>query len=165
MLYEQLPATARRHQPTEGSFREIADQQGPEGGATAPSGPNQFPSALGSHQAQPPSASPAEGVTFAGVPVKAMEDVMAERTRQIVEFGHTAEADRETPLWAHREFTELGRRSFMRMIADHLSSAIEYASFGRGKHARARRYLVMTAALCLAAIDRIDAEDEANPLP
>lgn len=186
MLYEQLPVSDRHHSVSDVSLLKTG-KQGPDGGAAAPSGPQHSDSAaLGSQPAmENPShqalASPAshpcspagEAATFAGIPgpvehsetnhSRAMEDVMAERMRQVLKFGHSAQQDLETPLWQHREFTELGRRSFMRMLADHLSSAIEYASFGRGKYDLARRYLVKTAALCLAAIDRIDAETADTP--
>ena len=97
-----------------------------------------------------------------GAPVRAMEDVMACRLRQIHEFGHTPEKDRESPLWSPREFDNHGRRSLLRAVSAQLSSAIEYAAFGPSKYDVVRRYLVKTAALCLAAIDWIDAELEAR---
>ncbi|WP_374414263.1 hypothetical protein [Novosphingobium colocasiae] len=108
---------------------------------------------------------PSGARTFAGVPVAAIEDVMQCRMRQIVEFGHTPERDREAALYSPREFDHHGQRSLVRAIAAQLASAIEYASFGRGKYPIARRYLVKTAALCLAAIDWIDAELADHPPP
>lgn len=95
-----------------------------------------------------------------------MEDVLACRAEQIFTHGHTPEKDRETELWSPREFGANGKRSFMRQLAAQLSGAIEYASFGRAKREITRRKLVRLAALCLAAIDWIDAEaaeDEAQP--
>lgn len=85
---------------------------------------------------------------------------MACRMEQVARFGHTPQQDRQTPLYTPREFDGQGRRSFLRLIARHFSAAIEYAAFGPGKYEIVRRHLVKTAALCLAAIDRIDAELE-----
>lgn len=107
-----------------------------------------------------PHGVPAGGATFSGVPVRAMEDVMAARTEQILKFGHTIEHDRQTALYSPREFGQNGEYSLMRQIARQLSSAIEYAAYGHGKLDVTRRNLVKTAALCLAAIDWIDAELE-----
>ncbi|MBT0667004.1 hypothetical protein HT136_01310 [Novosphingobium profundi] len=83
---------------------------------------------------------------------------MAARAEQILRFGHTPEADRETPVWCPRPFTPDGGRSFLWLISSHLRAATDHASFGRGHLAIVRRKLVKTAALILAAIDRIDAE-------
>lgn len=90
---------------------------------------------------------------------------MAARMEQILRFGHTPEADRRRALWSAREFDSHGERSLMRAIAAQFSSAIEYASRGSGHHDVARRNLVKTAALCLAAIDWIDAELDALAQP
>ncbi|QVM82960.1 hypothetical protein [Novosphingobium decolorationis] len=83
---------------------------------------------------------------------------MAARADQVLRFGHTAEADRATPLWCERPFTPDGERSFLWLIAHHLRGATDHAAFGRGQLEVVRRKLVKTAALILAAIDRIDAE-------
>jgi Na+/phosphate symporter len=83
------------------------------------------------------------------VPVTAIEDVMAERTRQIVKFGHTLERDREQKLMP-----------MVKQVVRLLSGAIDYVHFH--KLELARRYLVRTAAMCLACIDWIDAELEAD---
>jgi hypothetical protein len=104
--------------------------------------------------------APAGGVTFSGVPVRAIEDVMAARMEQIVKFGHTVEHDRQSALYSAREFGKNGEYSLMRQIARQLATAIEYAAYGHGKLDVTRRNLVMTAALCLAAIDWIDVEIE-----
>lgn len=85
---------------------------------------------------------------------------MAARMEQIIKFGHTIEHDRQTALYSPREFGQNGEYSLMRQITRQLSSAIEYASYGHGKLDVTRRNLVKTAALCLAAIDWIDAEME-----
>lgn len=72
---------------------------------------------------------------------------MAERMRQIVKFGHTLESDRAHSL-----------KSMVKQVVRLLGGAIEYTHFN--KHELARRYLVRTAAMCLACIDWIDAEIE-----
>ncbi|KPH66351.1 hypothetical protein ADT71_06695 [Novosphingobium sp. ST904] len=126
---------------------------------------------LGSHQGggafapvadiPQPATGPQDAphTTFGGVPVRAMEDVMACRAQQIFTHGHTPEKDREGDLWSPREFGAGGRRSIMRQLARQLATATEYASLGRAKHDVCRRALVRLAALCLAAIDWIDAEE------
>ena len=73
-----------------------------------------------------------------------MEDVIRERARHYTN-GHTPESDARSPL-----------RNLLRLPAESLSAALDYAHFGRP--ALTRRYLVRAAALCLAAIDRIDME-------
>lgn len=205
-MFQDLPATGAGN--SRGSSLNGAGKQGPEGGASAPSGstitsvssqsthaaadsaPADAPppafvgaqpshqSPLGSHQGEgasspsainPPLADGSQDApptVFSGIPVRAIEDVMACRAEQIFTYGHTPEKDRETDLWSAREFGGNGKRSFMRQLAAQLSAAIEYAAFGRAKHDITRRKLVRLAALCLAAIDRIDAEaaeDEAQP--
>ncbi|PNU05829.1 hypothetical protein A8V01_14790 [Novosphingobium guangzhouense] len=94
------------------------------------------------------------------MPVRAIEDVMAARMEQILKYGHTPQRDRETALYSARQFGPNGQPSLMHQITRRLSAAIEYASRGHGAHDIARRQLVNTAALCLAAIDWIDAELE-----
>lgn len=170
--------------------REAEGREGPAGGTAVPAGSpsdplgrtkdgeplsisqsagEQLPPATpagadGSPHSPPVSAlthgAPAGGVTFSGVPVRAMEDVMAARYDQIVRYGHTPEKDRETALYSARRYGPNGQPSLLHQISQRLAAATEYASRGHGAHDIARRQLVTTAALCLAAIDWIDAELE-----
>lgn len=190
MKYERFPSGCALN-PSEGSSHGTLGKEGPAGGAAALAGSPQFPLGRTKESAPPsmsqsgspmagtdgapttppvdaahaPAAAPAGGATFSGVPVRAMEDVMAARLEQIVRFGHTPESDREIPFYHHREFTANGRRSMMRQVERQMASASEYAAYGHGKLDVTRRKLVKTAALILAAIDRIDAELESEPAP
>lgn len=79
------------------------------------------------------------------VPVHAMELILAERHRQIHQFGHTAAADRKLPL-AH----------FAREMSKRGLAIAEYIQFNRP--ANVRRHAIVLAAIAMALIDRIDAE-------
>jgi hypothetical protein len=79
------------------------------------------------------------------VRVAAMEAVMAERHRHIFACGHTPEKDRGRSL-AH----------FARQLARQGIAVTEYTQFNRP--ALVRAHAVTLAALCLALIDRIDAD-------
>lgn len=93
----------------------------------------------------PASAGPFHGCT--GVPVRAMEAVLAERMRAILDFGHTPEKDLQLPLvWLPQE------------ARNYLIDAIDEARRGPDRRAIARRKLIKAGALLLAAIDRLDAE-------
>lgn len=74
----------------------------------------------------------------------------------MTEFGHTLEADRTRPLDTPQ--------GLLRDISSQLAAAIDYTHFN--KLEIARRKLANTAAICLAAMDWIDAElaeRERNP--
>ena len=86
------------------------------------------------------------------VPLRAMEDVMAARAEQIFRHGHTPQSDSARPLG---EFTE--------DIYQRGKALREGVQFNQASSVQRRR-LVKLAALCLAAIDRIDSEQEGNPL-
>lgn len=83
----------------------------------------------------------------AGVPVRAMEDILALRMRQIIDHGHTAERDRDKPIQA-----------LPIAAGQEIRGAIDYCQFHRNE--LARRYLVRAGALILAAIDRLDMEED-----
>ncbi|QQN75024.1 hypothetical protein [Croceicoccus sp. YJ47] len=93
--------------------------------------------------------------TFAGVPVRAAEDAMAERHRQIVEFGHTPETDRSE---YHRDGR--GRTHLARTARTYAHDALDLMQRGPAHHERARQKAVRAAAACLALIDLIDALTE-----
>lgn len=82
------------------------------------------------------------------LPVAAMEAVLAERMRQIHDFGHTPQADAELPL-----------KQLPRAAARLLTAAIEDCQFQRGDWRKAaRKHLARAGAMILAALDRLDAE-------
>ncbi len=85
--------------------------------------------------------------TASAVPVAAMEAVMAERFRQMRDFGHDAAADDALPPAA------LARAAHVRLLdtADLVSGRASAAELQR-----ARRKCIQAASLCLAQIDRID---------
>lgn len=91
------------------------------------------------------------------VPVRAMEDVLALRHRQIHEFGHTLAADLA-------EIDRTGKRHAIAMKArEALRDAIEDMMFNKDP-AQIRRRLAKAGALILAAIDAEDARGECvNP--
>lgn len=88
------------------------------------------------------------------VPVKAMEDVLALRWEQVNRFGHTAAADLAF-------IQEKGRPALAKLSRQALSDAIEDMNFNK-ERAQIRRRLVKAAALALAAIDALDAEEETD---
>jgi len=73
------------------------------------------------------------------------QEIIAERRRQIEQFGHTAEADRALPV-----------HQLVRHVQQQMQGASDYAL--TNKHELTRRYLVKTMATALAAIERIDFE-------
>ncbi|WP_327195943.1 hypothetical protein [Novosphingobium capsulatum] len=79
------------------------------------------------------------------MPVRAMEEILAERHRQIFGFGHTPEQDRTLPL-AH----------FARELSKRGLAITEYVQFHKPRNAR--RHAIALAAVAMALIDRIDAE-------
>ena len=79
---------------------------------------------------------------------RAIEAVLAERTRQIAKFGHTPESDAALPL-----------KQLPREAARFLTAAIEDVQYQRDAwRNHARRHLIRAAAMILAAMDRIEAE-------
>lgn len=100
-------------------------------------------------QGRKPVNTPAR-TTFAGVPVAAMEATMAERQRQIAQFGHTPEADREA--WHAGKPDRLAR-----VAVNYALEARESMSFGRQQLHVARLKSIKAAAALLAQIDLIDA--------
>lgn len=102
------------------------------------------------------ATSPADTIDYIGerridyVPVRAMEDVLALRHRQIHEFGHTLAADLA-------EIDRTGKRHAIAMKArEALRDAIEDMMFNKDP-AQIRRRLTKAGALILAAIDAEDA--------
>lgn len=81
------------------------------------------------------------------VPVRAMEDILALRARQIHEFGHTPVQDLGLP-----------RLQLPLAARQALSDAIEDMQFNK-ERGQIRRRLVKAAALIMATIDRIDNEE------
>ncbi|WP_133726851.1 MULTISPECIES: hypothetical protein [unclassified Novosphingobium] len=79
------------------------------------------------------------------MPVRAMEEILAERHRQIHTFGHTPAQDRALPL-AH----------FARELSKRGLAITEYVQFHKPR--LARRHAIALAAVAMALIDRIDAE-------
>lgn len=97
---------------------------------------------------------------FAGVPVAAMEDVMAERSRQIIGYGHTPEDDltlRLEVLPARMRAMAMHAYEDCTMFRPYTLTA-ECLADKRQRIAMARKRMVQATALGLAAIDRIDAE-------
>lgn len=92
---------------------------------------------------------PPAGALFAGVPVAALEDVMACRVEQVERWGHTPAKDRERPL-----------AGFLADVHSYATAAREDLQYREGLP-RVRQRLVKLAALTLAAIDRVDAEPSA----
>lgn len=84
------------------------------------------------------------------VPVRAVEDVLALRMRQIHEFGHTLEADRAAPL-SHLPKEALAT----------LRAVIEDIHFNKPR-AHMRRHALKAAAFLLAFVDRLDADADAG---
>lgn len=102
------------------------------------------------------ATSPADTIDYIGerridyVPVRAMEDVLALRHRQIHEFGHTLAADLA-------EIDRTGKRHAIAMKArEALRDAIEDMMFNKDP-AQIRRRLAKAGALILASIDAEDA--------
>jgi hypothetical protein len=106
----------------------------------------------GSMVAQGPDAGGVQTPAASYVPIRAMEDVMAARAEQIFRHGHTPQSDSARPLG---EFTE--------DIYQRVKALREGVQFNQARAVQRRR-LVKLAALCLAAIDRLDSEQEGNPL-
>lgn len=106
------------------------------------------------------TTQPDTPATFAGVPVAAMEAVMAERTRQITRFGHTPQDDLTHRLevlparmraMVHRAYEDCTMYRPYALEAERLADR-------RLRITMARKRMVQACALGLAAIDRIDAE-------
>ena len=102
--------------------------------------PHRPASPAGDH---PPASPP---VTF--VPVRAVEDILAERFRQIHDFGHTAEADKARNL-----------DQWVKELEPAAHAIAEGIHCGQRRDV-VRRRLVKHAALCAALIDRLDADAE-----
>jgi hypothetical protein len=77
-------------------------------------------------------------------------EIAAERRRQIELFGHTPERDRAIPVF-----------SMCKQCASFIRGAVDHVQFR--KLDIARRWLVKTAALIVATIERIDFEIERGP--
>ena len=117
--------------------------------------------AAGEATASPNGSRPREAGAVAGgtgepgpvpppyVPVRAMEDILALRAEQIVRYGHTSESDAERPM-----------ALFALDLRDRAKAIHEALQFHQGADILRKR-LVRTAALCMAMIDKIDAEDAA----
>lgn len=89
-------------------------------------------------------------VTFAAVPVAAMEAVMAQRTRQIADYGHTPEQDAQLPV-CH----------LPKQARAYLEGAIDELLWKRpGWLNRASLKLTKAGALTLAALDRLELEND-----
>lgn len=88
--------------------------------------------------------------TFAGVPVRAMEDAMRERQAQIVKFGHTPETDLAT--WYDGDTDRLGRTALA-----YCQDAADSMAFGRPQLRTARLKSIKAIAALLAQVDLIDA--------
>ena len=97
--------------------------------------------------------SEAEPRILSAIPVQAMEDVMAMRAQQIVQYGHTLEADQRRPIG-----------DFARDLESLARAIREDVQWHKPAH-QLRRRSVKLAALCLAMIDRIDGASapEGNP--
>lgn len=89
-------------------------------------------------------------VTYA--PLRAMEDVMAARAEQIFRHGHTLQSDSARPLGEFIDDIYQRGKALREGVHFNQASTIQ------------RRRLVKLAALCVAAIDRIDFEQEGSPL-
>lgn len=119
----------------------------PGGGSPCSSarGPITVPAHL-EHSRETGRATGAAAGTY--LPVAAMEAVLAERMRQIHDFGHTPQSDAELPL-----------KQLPRAAQRFLTEAIEDCHFQRGDWRKAaRKHLVRAGAMILAALDRIEAE-------
>lgn len=88
--------------------------------------------------------------TFAGVPVRAMEDAMAERQKQIADFGHTPEKD--LARYQEGQPDHLGR-----VACRYANEARESMAFGRSQLNVARIKSIKAIAALLAQVDLIDA--------
>ncbi len=118
----------------------------PSANQAAQSGPSGADRGEGARAATPSTrvtAAPATQTDF--VPVKAMEEILAERHRQIHQFGHTPQQDLTLPL-AH----------FARELSKRGLAITEYVQFHKPRNAR--RHAIALAAVAMALIDRIDAE-------
>lgn len=114
-----------------------------------PAGASPLLTSPGIHSAIP-SGRATGAATGAFVPVAAIEDVLAERHRQIAKFGHTPERDAALPL-----------KQLPREAARFLNMAIEDCQFHREDwRTAARKHLIRAAAMILAAMDRIALEPE-----
>lgn len=111
------------------------------GGETAGGYPWPGPPAALNQEGSPPPAIPQATLV-------AMADVVAKRIEQVELHGHTPEDD------DRRGLVDLVRRAAGR---SGISAVLDYAHFRRNE--QARRYLVKTAAVCLAAIELIDREE------
>lgn len=128
-------------------------------GATCNAVTQTAPQALAAPPAPPPlqetplTLSSSKGAAAGPfVPVKAMEDVLALRMRQIHDHGHSLDADRAL-------IAQSGQRHAVAKLAQQaLHDAIEDMMFNKDA-AQIRRRLVKAAALVLAAIDAEDARD------
>lgn len=78
----------------------------------------------------------------------AIEEIAAERLRQIVKFSHSTEADDEAPLW-----------HLLRLVRSDATGAIESFHFNKGTPL-IRRRLVRLGALVVATIEKIDREQQ-----
>lgn len=90
-----------------------------------------------------------------------LAEILAERLRQIEQFGHTPEADAALPLCmlpiAAGHKLDAATKAFARELGrarEAMASAIDHAQFRNREPAR--RKLIQAAALCLAAATRID---------
>ncbi|GGD74087.1 hypothetical protein [Croceicoccus mobilis] len=83
------------------------------------------------------------------ISVRAMEDIMAERHRQIQKFGHTPEQD----VAAHRDAPSRVPR-LSRIAARTARDAGEDLQFG--KLETARKHAIQSAATALALVEMID---------
>lgn len=97
---------------------------------------------------QPDNKAPSQPMPY--VPVRAVEDVLALRMRQIHEFGHTLEADRAAPL-SHLPKEALAT----------LRAVIEDIQFNKPR-AHMRRHALKAAAFLLAFVDRLDADADGH---
>lgn len=88
--------------------------------------------------------------TFAGVPVRAMEDAMRERQAQIADFGHTPETD--LAAWHDGGTDKLGR-----VALAYCKDAADSMAFGRPQLRTARLKSIKAIAALLAQVDLIDA--------
>lgn len=98
-----------------------------------------------------------------GLTLAIVAEVLAERMRQVEQFGHTPEADMALPLSAlpiAAQFKlDRATKALVRDLAqaqDRTRAAVDHAQFNN--HAPARANLIRAAAMILAAVARIDGE-------